>query len=68
LVDESGCYVEDLEALDAAEELGRELGNLNEALMPGTLALDFSAYMPSELDFEVPGPSDVAQATSSGSS
>jgi hypothetical protein len=49
-VDESGKYVEDIEALEAVDEINREVAILEDGLMPGTLALDWSAFMPSFLE------------------
>lgn len=49
-VDDSGKYVEDIEALEAGESLNAEMRNLEEGMMPGTLALDWSAYMPTYLE------------------
>jgi hypothetical protein len=50
LVDDSGKFVEEIEALEAAEAINREVSMLDEGLMPGSLALDWSAFMPSYLD------------------
>ena len=62
LLDASGKYVEEIEALEAAEDLGRELSNLEDGLMPGSLALDWGVFVPSELDFEASG--DIAPVSS----
>jgi hypothetical protein len=58
-VDESGRYVEDLEALEAVDSINREVANLEGGLMPGTSALDWSAFSPSWLEGD-PMPSDLA--------
>lgn len=50
LVDESGRFIEEIESLEEAESLNREIANINNGLMPGTLALDWSAFMPSTLE------------------
>lgn len=68
LVDASGKYVEEIEALESLEAVNRDVGFLEEGLMPGTLALDWSAFMPSFLDgdpgFDVSldAPHDTAKA------
>jgi hypothetical protein len=49
-VDESGKFVEDIEALEASKGLNREIALLEDGIIPGTLALDWSAYMLSFLD------------------
>jgi Na+-translocating ferredoxin:NAD+ oxidoreductase RnfC subunit len=49
-VDEAGQYVEDIEALEAVEGINRDVAQLEEGLMPGSLALDWSAFMPSVLE------------------
>jgi hypothetical protein len=49
-VDGSGKYVEEIEALEAMEGLNRDVAQLEGGLMPGTLALDWSAFMPSALE------------------
>lgn len=49
-VDETGKYVEDLEALEAVEGINRDVAQLEGGLMPGSLALDWSAFMPSVLE------------------
>jgi hypothetical protein len=49
-MDESGKFVEELEALEAVDEINRDMSSLEEGLMPGTLALDWSAFMPSILE------------------
>jgi hypothetical protein len=41
--------VEELEALEAVNEINCDMSFLEEGLMPGTLALDWSAFMPSIL-------------------
>jgi hypothetical protein len=40
LIDELGKFVEEIEFLEAVEDINREVGILEEGLMPGTLALD----------------------------
>lgn len=50
LLDASGKYVEEIEALEAAESLSWELSNLENGLMPGSLALDWAVFPPSNLD------------------
>jgi hypothetical protein len=50
LMDESGKFVEEIESLEAAENINREVGILEEGLMPGTSALDWSAFSPSYLE------------------
>jgi hypothetical protein len=45
-----GKFVEEIEALEAGEGLNREMALLEDGMMPGTLALDWSAYMLSFLD------------------
>ncbi|CAI6340399.1 unnamed protein product [Periconia digitata] len=50
LMDDSGKFVEEIEALEALEGLNKDVGNLEDGLMPGTLALDWSSYMPSVLE------------------
>jgi hypothetical protein len=49
-VDELGKFVEEIEALEASKGLNREIALLEDRIMPGTLALDWSAYMLSFLD------------------
>lgn len=49
-VDESGKFVEEIEALEAIDAVNRDMAVLEEGMMPGTLALDWSAYMPSVLE------------------
>jgi hypothetical protein len=44
LMDELGKFVEEIESLEAAENINCEVGILEEGLMPGTLALDWSAF------------------------
>jgi hypothetical protein len=39
-MDESGKFVEKLEALEAVNEINCDMSSLEEGLMPGTLALD----------------------------
>jgi hypothetical protein len=41
--------VEELEALEAVDKINRDMSSLEEKLMPGTLALNWSAFMPSIL-------------------
>jgi hypothetical protein len=41
--------VEKLEALEAVNKINRDMLSLEEGLMPSTLALDWSAFMPSIL-------------------
>jgi chemotaxis regulatin CheY-phosphate phosphatase CheZ len=48
-MDESRKLVEELEALEAVDEINRDMSSLEEELMPGTLTLDWSAFMPSIL-------------------
>jgi hypothetical protein len=50
LAEESGKFVEDIEALEAAEDINREVGILESGLMPGTLALDWGAFSPTYLE------------------
>jgi hypothetical protein len=50
VVDESGCFVEEIEALEAVEDINREVNLLEGGLMPGTSALDWGAFMPSCLE------------------
>ncbi len=49
-VDESGKFVEEIEALEAVEGINRDVSQLEDGLMPGSLALDWSAFMPSVLE------------------
>jgi hypothetical protein len=42
--------VEELEALEAVNEINCNMLSLEEGLMPSTLALDWSAFMPSILE------------------
>jgi hypothetical protein len=42
--------VEEIEFLEAAKNINREVGILEEGLMPGTLALDWSAFSSSYLE------------------
>ena len=49
-VDESGKYVEDIEALEAIEWANREVSTLEGGLMLGTPALDWSVFMPTFLE------------------
>jgi hypothetical protein len=49
-VDESGKFVEEIEALEAIDAVNRDMAVLEEGMMLGTLALDWSAYMPSVLE------------------
>lgn len=56
-VDEAGKYVEDIEALDAVDGINRDVAQLEEGLMPGSLALDWSAFMPSVLEGDPEFPS-----------
>jgi hypothetical protein len=44
-----GKFVEELEALEAINAVNRDIAVLEEGMMLGTLALDWSAYMPSVL-------------------
>jgi hypothetical protein len=63
IFDEGREDAEELERLEAEEALGLEVANLEDGLMPGSLALDWSAFMPSELDFD-----DVGTASAVGGS
>jgi hypothetical protein len=40
VVDKSGCFVEEIEALEAVEDINREVNLLEGSLMPRTSALD----------------------------
>jgi hypothetical protein len=60
LFDNSLRLTEDLESLEALEALGKDVGVLEDGLMPNSLALDWSVFPPSESDGTVP--------TASGSS
>lgn len=62
-MDETGKYVEDLEALEAVEGINRDVAQLEEGLMPGSLALDWSAFMPSVLEGDPGFPSFDDTAT-----
>jgi hypothetical protein len=42
--------VEELEALKAVNKINRDMSSLEEGLMPSTLALDWSAFIPSILE------------------
>jgi hypothetical protein len=44
-MDESGKFVDKLEVLEAVDAINRDMSSLEEGLMPGTLALDWSAFM-----------------------
>jgi hypothetical protein len=50
VVDESGCFVEEIEALEAVEDINCEVNLLEGGLMPGTSALDWGAFMLSCLE------------------
>jgi hypothetical protein len=41
--------VEELEALEAVDKINCNMSSLEEGLIPGTLALDWSVFMPSIL-------------------
>lgn len=56
-VDEAGKFVEDIEALEAVEDINRDVAQLEGGLMPGSLALDWSAFMPSVLEGDPEFPS-----------
>jgi Na+-translocating ferredoxin:NAD+ oxidoreductase RnfC subunit len=56
-VDETGQYVEDIEALEAIEGINHDVAQLEDGLMPGSLALDWSAFMPSVLEGDPSFPS-----------
>ena len=62
LADRSSQYVEDLSHLEAIEALGQDVEVLENGLMPGSLALDWSAYSPAGL-----GSDDVAAGVQHGS-
>ena len=49
-IDESGKYVDDIEALEAVEGINCEVAQLEGGLMPGSSALDWSVFMPSCLE------------------
>lgn len=49
-IDESGKFVEEIEALEAVEGINRDVMQLENGLMPGSSALDWSAFMPSVLE------------------
>lgn len=57
-VNESGRYVEDIEALNEGESINHEVALLEGGLMPGTVALDWSTFTPSWLEGD-PLPSGV---------
>jgi hypothetical protein len=50
VVDESGRFVEEIEALEAVEDINREVNLLEGSLIPGTSALDWGAFMLSCLE------------------
>jgi hypothetical protein len=45
VVDKSGCFVEEIKALEAVEGINREVNLLEGGLMLGTSALDWSTFM-----------------------
>ena len=49
-VDESGKFVEEIEALEAVDDINREVRLLEDGMMPGTSALDWSTFTPTFLD------------------
>ena len=49
-VDKTGKFVEDIKALKAVDGINYEVSYLKNRLMPGSLALDWSAFIPSALD------------------
>jgi hypothetical protein len=49
-MDESGRFVEEIEALEAVDGINQEVSLLEDGLMPGTSSLDWSAFMPSFLE------------------
>jgi hypothetical protein len=50
LMEESKKFVDEIEALEAAEDINREVGILESGLMPGTLALDWGTFSPTYLE------------------
>jgi hypothetical protein len=50
VVDESGRFVEEIEALEAIEDINRKVSLLEDSLMPGTSALDWGAFILSCLE------------------
>jgi hypothetical protein len=50
VVDKSSRFVEKIKALEAVEDINREVNLLEGSLIPGTSALDWGAFMPSCLE------------------
>ena len=50
LMEELGKFVDEIEALEAAEDINREVDILKSGLMPGTLALDWGTFSPTYLE------------------
>jgi hypothetical protein len=50
VVDKSSRFVEEIEALEAVEDINREVNLLEGSLMPRTSALDWGAFMLSYLE------------------
>lgn len=50
LMEELKKFVDEIEALEAAEDINREVGILESGLMPGTLALDWGTFSPTYLE------------------
>lgn len=58
-------YVEDIEALEAVDAINQEVLLLEDGLMPGTSALDWSTFMPSVLEGD-PGSLDESGVAVAG--
>jgi hypothetical protein len=50
VVDKSSYFIEEIKALEAVEDINREVNLLEGSLMPRTSALDWGAFMPSCLE------------------
>lgn len=58
LAEESGRFVEEIEALEELDSINQEVSVLEGGLMPGTSALDWSVFTPSWLEGD-PLPSGI---------
>ena len=56
-VDKASQYIKDIKALKAVKGINWDVAQLEDGLMPGTLALDQSAFMPSVLEGDLGFPS-----------
>jgi len=65
LFDKSEQYEKDLAVLEALETLGQDVGILDDGLMPGSLALDWSAFTPADLDLGDVSSVSIPEGTSS---